>query len=566
MSACAHKDQPYFGKTTPPSDQRLVFEIQGEPETLDPAKTSGGPGEWNILPALFEGLTATHPGSAEPVAGLATHYEVAHDQTRYTFYLRGHATPRGHKLPDTGEAPTNATGEDTPRRTRPARWSDGATITAHDFVDSWRRAVRPETGAYYAPLLDCLRNAAEINAGRRGPEHLGVRALDEFTLAVELETPVPFFLRLVAVHIYAPVPRQSLTVSGDLRTHPNYFASSGAFTLREWRPYDVVVIKRNPYYYDADLVRLREIAFVPISDANTMLNFYKSGDAHSINDFKVPYLAPALRGKHDYYTRPMFGAKFYTFNVTRPPFDNVLLRYAFNMAVDKSAIAQWMGEGRKAARTFVPPLEAYRPPSSLPLKVEGKEYDVLAFNPAGARELLRLAGFPGGRQTDGQKWTVEVVYPDWSAVKVTAEILQQQWRRNLGIDVQLIGHDFPTFLRVTADLNYPAIADSWDCGLYTDPNWFLAQFRTGSRISGTGWSDSRYDALLARANAAPEPVERMTKLAECERYLLTAMPVIPLYFDSWSYLQKPYVRGGGGNLLNIRRFKHAWIDTNWRPQ
>jgi oligopeptide transport system substrate-binding protein len=148
---------------------------------------------------------------------------------------------------------------------------------------------------------------------------------------------------------------------------------------------------------------------------------------------------------------------------------------------------------------------------------------------------------------------------------LTAQILQQQWRRNLNVDVKLLGHDFPTFLQIANNLQYQGIADSWDCGRYTDPNWFLSQFQTGAAISGTGWADPIYDRELTRANATLDPAERMTKLAECEKYLLTAMPVIPLYVDSRSYLHKPYVRGGGGNLLNILQFKYAWIDTNWRP-
>ena len=566
LAGCGGKENPYFGKTTPPSGQRLVFQIIGEPETLDPTRTSGGPGEWNILPALFEGLVTPHPETAEPMAGLATHYESSPDHTRFTFYLRGHASPRGVRLPDTYDLPPRFSGDrNAPRGTKPARWSDGTVITAHDFVYSWRRAINPETGAFYAVLLYYLKNAADINAGKRSPDDLGVRAADDFTLSVELATSVPFFVHLTAVSIYSAVPRQAIEAAGDSWTDPRNIVTSGAFTLQEWRPYDQVVVVKNPRYYEAELVRLREIAFVPFSDENTLLNFYKSGEAHSIDSVNVPFLTPALHGKRDYYTHPMFGIKFYTFNVTKPPFDNVLLRYAFNMAVDKRALAKWMGNDRKVARSFVPPLATYQPLNSLPIAINGKKYDVLAFDPAGARDLLSAGGFPDGKRADGQTWAVKFIHPQISSVKLTAEILQQQWRRNLGVDLKLLSHDFPTFLQLATNLRYEAISDSWDCGRYADPNWFLSQFQTGSIMSGTGWSDPAYDVELARANATIDPTERMTRLASCERRLLTAMPVIPLYFDTWSYLHKPYVCGGGGNLLNIRRFKYAWIDTNWRP-
>ena len=139
--------------------------------------------------------------------------------------------------------------------------------------------------------------------------------------------------------------------------------------------------------------------------------------------------------------------------------------------------------------------------------------------------------------------------------------MQQQWRQHLGIDVQLVVQDFSTYLRTTTNLQYNAVAHSFDSGYYLDPNWFLSQFMTGSSYSGTGWSDPKYDLMLNRANELIVPAERMHALASCERYLLAAMPVVPIYFDAWSYLQKPYVHGGGGSPFDTRPFKYTWMDT-----
>src|SRR5216684_2981884 len=182
LAACANGGE-YFGRAEPPHRQRLAFQISADPDTLDPAKTQNGSEEF-ILPSLFEGLVTLHPTTLEPLAGIATDYEVNSDHTRFTFYLRGNPKPRGIRLPNAGRNPM------------PARWSDGRAITAHDFVYSWGRVVDPNTGAMMAGFLYCIRNAEEINAGKHPVNGLAVRAVDDFTLQVELRAPTPYFLLL----------------------------------------------------------------------------------------------------------------------------------------------------------------------------------------------------------------------------------------------------------------------------------------------------------------------------------------------------------------------------------
>lgn len=136
----------------------------------------------------------------------------------------------------------------------------------------------------------------------------------------------------------------------------------------------------------------------------------------------------------------------------------------------------------------------------------------------------------------------------------------------LSVRVNVTLQEFKTFLQSQYSLNYAGVSDSADWGYYRDPTWFLSEFTTGASANIAGWSDPRYDSMLANAAATVDPTIRMERLAHCERYLLRAMPFVPIYHDIWAYPQKPYVRGVNPNLMDVHPLKYVWIDTNWRTQ
>ena len=321
-AACKSKANPYFGDTTVPAEQCLVYIIGAEPATLDPGKTTGGY-ESFIIPALFESLTNYHPTTGRPMAALATHYKTNADWSQFIFYLRGHPKPDGVKFPNTdslrNEYAAGMLREDfsrahvAPPDTLPARWSDGTFITAQDFVYSWRRVVDPQTATpQYATFLYHVRNGEQINAGKVGPEALGVRALDDFTLQVDLRAPTLFFLELISNRIFAPVPRGAIEAARrrgreSSWTEPHHIVTSGAFTLQQHRPYDRVVLRKNPHYYEAGLVALQEIRFITVPDGTTCANLYRAGDAYSMAGDRLPPLfAGSVEGKVDAYSAPAF--------------------------------------------------------------------------------------------------------------------------------------------------------------------------------------------------------------------------------------------------------------------
>ena len=340
LAACGTMDGAYFGKTDPPSTQRLVYLIGSEAGSLDPGKVTGGY-ERLIVAALFEGLTNPHPTTAQPVAALATHYDVNANFTQYTFYLRGHLKPKGVKLPNTdalaseyrsGSLPEDfSRGLSSPADRIPAHWSDGTVITAHDFVYSWRRVVDPMTATpQYGFYLFGVRNAEEINAGKLSPETLGVRALDDFTFQVDLVSPVSYFLQLTWSGILAIVPRRAIEAAQahgttSSWTQPAHMVTCGAFRLRERRPYERTVVSRNPHYYEAGLVRLDEITFIPVADAAAGLNLYRTNSAHAMTGDRLPPLFTSRVGrKKDAYSAPAFLHIHPFFNCKKPPLGNVL--------------------------------------------------------------------------------------------------------------------------------------------------------------------------------------------------------------------------------------------------
>jgi oligopeptide transport system substrate-binding protein len=556
LAACKTADAGYFGRVEPPKSRRLIYLIGAEPATLDPAK-SVDRWETYIVHAMFEGLTSFHPRTGEPTAALATHFEVTRDGLRYKFYLRGHGAPRGARLPNTTDLPRQfSRGRFAPPDSAPARWSDGAPVTAHDIVYSWRRALDPATAATYAYLMYYLRNAEEVSAGKLSPENLALRATDDFSLDIELRTPTPFLPQLLSHRVFCAVSRRSIETYGPAWTEPGHIVASGAFILQEHRPNDRIVLTSNREYYEAGIVGLDEIAFIPVVDGSATLNLYKTGYA-SVMQPLLPQLFPFLRAKQDFRTHAMYGAVYPLINTTKLPFSDVRARYALNMATDKRAVADFVGAGRRAALNLVPPLHDYEPPRDLRVSIDGAYCDVLSYNPPLARELFVKAA--GGRPP----FRIEFLFPNLPEAKPVAEILQQQWKHALGIELVLVKQELQTWLQTVFSKSFSGVAYWGDTAYYLDPTWFLDQFTASSAANATGWIDPRYDSALAEAARTPNRSERMSRLAASERQLLAGMPFIPLYTDSWTYLCKPFVKGLGANPFDCQQWKYVWIDTNW---
>jgi oligopeptide transport system substrate-binding protein len=555
LAACGRVEEQYFGNTQPPKTQRLTLVLEGEPESLDPALSEGLID--SLILSLFEGLTSVHPVTGEPMAALATHYEMSSDALRYTFYLRGHPQPRGVRLPSTGELPAEySRGRSSPSAGIRARWSDGHFVTAHDFVYSWRRALSAALAAPKAFLLYSVLHGEAVNAGRANPAELGVRTLDDLTLQVDLEQPTKYLLELLSNRVACAVPEHVIKVAGRHWTDPNRLVSSGAFKLRSRKPYDSIVIEPNPFYYDAGQVALAEVTFLVPRDRAAMLNLYQAGSATVVESL-VPAILPVLRRKKDFRARRMYATDFIAINTTVPPFNDVRVRYALNMATNKQRVRDLVGAGNIPASSVIPPGGGYEPAATLPVRIADRDYDILAFDPDGARHLLKAvaAAFPP---------RLEYFTSNNAESTLWAQVLRGQWREHLGIDVAIVVADFPAWLDGVVNGRFRHLAASGSSASYIDPVWFLDIFNNLGGY-GTHWSDPAYKLLVSEAKRTPDYTARRAKMQECERHLLRAMPVIPQGHWVNAVMVKPFVRGLGNNLLDREQLKYVWIDTNWRP-
>ncbi len=466
----------------------LVFINGAEPETLDPAIITGQP-EGRIVNALFEGLTS-YDRTGKAVPGVAESWETSEDGSVYTFCLR----------------------ED-------ALWSDGRSVTAQDFVRSWERTLTPATGSAYNYQLYYVKNAKPFAEGELTDfTQVGVEAIDDRTLRVELENPTPFFIELCAFPTLHPVPVDLIEKVGDDWVKPEHLVSNGAYRLDSWRLNDRIRLRKSPTYWDADEVALETVDVLPINKANVAYNFYASGDADLAIDkgLMPPALLDELKQRDDFHSAPFLGTFFLRYNCVEGVFADGRVRRAFSLAVDKRRIVEKITRaGELPANTFVPPgIEGYVSP------------DGLGFDPDRARELLAEAGFPNGEGFP----LVRYLYNESEQNQAIAIELQAMWRDTLGVNVNLNRQEWKVYLNSMTELDYDICRSSW-VGDYPDPNTFLDMFLTGGGNNRTGWTSPEYDALIAEAAETVDPAERFEVLREAEKLLVAkASPICPIYF------------------------------------
>ena len=464
----------------------LVICNGAEPQTLDPALVSGQL-EGRICAALHEGLTRKD-SRGKPVPGAAERWTVSPDGRTYTFHLRPGL-----------------------------RWSNGDPLTAEDFRYSWLRALDPATASPYAEILFFVAGAEEYHAGKTAAASVGLRVLDDQTLQVQLNHPTPFFPTLASFTTYLPVHRSTIEKSGDRWTRPENWVGNGPYRLLDWKINDRVSLVKNPKYHHADDIKVNRIDALSVARASTAFNLYCSGQADLLLDKgMIPSLIlPKLRGRPDFHPGPLLATYFYRFNVTRPPFNDPRIRRAFTLATDKEAITEKVTRGGEPIAQALTPrgINGYQPPEGLSRDVET------------ARGLLRQAGYPEGRGFP----RVSILYNKSELNEQIAVEIQAQWKRELGIEVDLRNQEWATYLRSLDTLDFDIARSSW-VGDYDDPNTFLDCFVTGRGNNRTGWSDPAYDSLLASALAEPVPAKRFQLLQKAETLLVTqALPILPIY-------------------------------------
>ena len=499
----------------PKPEDRAANELRrgngSEPDSIDP-QLARMEAAMTILRDCYEGLVSMAP-DGRPVPGVAESWAVTEDGRRYTFRLRASA-----------------------------RWSNGERVVAGDFVAAWRRLVDPATASQYALMLEPVANAADIVAGRRSPDLLGVTAQDDATLLVELAEPSPYFLALLSHPSTFPVHRATLAANPKGFSRPGVAVTNGAFVPSAWEIGSHILAVRNAHYWNDAATRLDAVRYVHVSDPTTELTRFRAGDidvTYTVPPGEVARLGKVLPGQ--LHIAPTVGVYYYGFALDLPPFkDSRQLRQALAMAVDREVLVrQVLGDGEQPAYGWVPPgIAGYAPQAFDWARLDAKS------RIAEAQRLYRQAGYSAARPLEVELRTSKSPLHDRIALAVAA-----MWKDHLGADVSLRSEDFRVLKAAIDAREAPLYRGSW-IGDYNDAYSFLQVMKGGFGINLPRYASDPYDAALATA-AVAAPVERATYLAAAERQLLTDVPVIPLYFYVSKHLVSPRVHGWYDNVMNV---------------
>ncbi|MBI4612319.1 MAG: peptide ABC transporter substrate-binding protein [Planctomycetes bacterium] len=476
-------------------EQVLRFNNAAEPETLDPAIMTGVP-EHRLAGAIFEGLCTLDPKNLKARPGMAERWEISDDGLAYTFHLR-----------------------------RDAKWTNGDPVTSEDFRWSWIRALDPDTGSRYADQFYYIDGAEAFNTDPKMADgkiddfgRVGISAPDPYTFVVKLRAPTPFFMELIAFETLMPVHRATVEKHKKAWIKPENIVTNGAFRLKAWLPRERIALVKSESYWDASHVVLEEIHALAQEDHGIAYNKFLAEEVDWILAIPTARIEE-VRQNFDYYVVPYLGSYFYRFNITRKPFDDVRVRKAFSMSVDREELVRnVLKAGQIPTTGFVPTsIEEY-----LPYKgVEG-----YGFDPDAAKRLLAEAGYEGGKGLP----EIELLYNTDEGHKLVAEFIVAKWREHLGVNVKLRNTEWKVYLDLTHNMDYTISRAGW-IGDYVDPNTFVDMFCTGRGNNNTGWSNKTYDDLVLSANRELDRDKRFALFRQAESILVRDdLPILPIYF------------------------------------
>ena len=496
-----------------------------EPGSLDPALISGD-GEDNIVSDLLTGLMVNGP-DAEPLPGMATSWTTAPDGLSWTFKLRE------------------------------AQWSDGKPVTAGDFVFAWQRLLDPATGGPYAYFLYLFKNAKPINAGKMPLAALGVRAVDDRTLEIDLEHPAPYLLEMLTHMTLFPQPRHVVTAKGKDWSKPGNHVGNGAYVLKEWTPNEHITLEKNPRFYAAANVAIQRVIYYPTDDYSAALQRMRAGEL-DIQDRMPAQQIDWIRQNmpETISSTPMLTTEYVVLNHKRKPFDDIRVRTAVSMATNREVICQKIRRtGDLPAYGIVPPGIANFPGGNvLPFKTLPYEQRLEQ-----AKALMQAAGFGPDKRL---KTTYMIRATTAGYARAIAAALQQMYAL-IYIDAAIVPNDFAVAMAAAQAHDFDICEVAWGAD-FNDAETFLNLFITGG---GDNWGDYRnpqFDTLLAESQNDANLESRGQKLKAAEALLLQDQAIIPLYFWVTPGMAWPYVKGWIPNSSNHHRSRWLSIDEKAR--
>ncbi|MBU5427880.1 peptide ABC transporter substrate-binding protein [Tissierella pigra] len=515
---------------TPPSESKKEAKILrtnngSEPGSLDPALAQGTHESW-VLDHTFEGLMKIDP-DLKVVPGMAEEYMISDDSLTYTFTLRDDI-----------------------------KWSNGDSVTAHDFEFAWKRALDPELASDYAHQLYYIKGGEAYNTGEGTVDDVLVKALDDKTLEVTLEAPTAYFLELTAFYTLYPVNKKVVESDPDWAKNASTHVSNGPFTLTEWEHNATIKIRKNENYYDSASVKLDGVDFDIIDDENTTWQKYEGGDY----DFLTPLPQAVVAQMKDNNNPELIigaevGTYYYNLNSKVKPFNNIKVRRGLSMTLDRQTIVNKIAQGGQIAAEGVVPF-------GLPDE-NGKEYrdavgKLVEYNVEEGKKLFLEGLAEEGMKIEDFK-NIVILYNTSEAHKKIAQAAQEMWRVNLGIEIQLENVDFQVKLDREKAGDYHISRAGW-IGDYMDPITFIELWESNSSFNDAKYNSPEYDQLVKIAKTSPDPNERFDAMRKAEQIVMEDMPIVPVYFYTQPYAQKSYVTGVYKPLVNYPKLTYADIN------
>ncbi|MED0949725.1 peptide ABC transporter substrate-binding protein [Bacillus mobilis] len=521
LTACNNKANK---SDTEAKKQVLNVTVSEEIPSLDTAKTMDGTSA-HVMQNIFEGLYVLDDQD-QPIPAVAKSFKRSEDGKKYTFDLR-----------------------------KDAKWSNGDSVTANDFIFAWKRAINPETASQYAYMLFHVKNAKEINKGTMVPDNLGVKAINDYKLEVELEQPIPYFLQLLALPIYLPQHESFLKEQGkNYALEPSNLIYNGPFVLEKWKHEQEFQLKKNATYWDQKKVKLDEINFQIVKDTMTAVNLYEAGNLDRVpinSQFVDKY-----KGNKELHMSSEPGIAMLRFNEKNNALANKKVRQSISLALNKEDfVAHFINNGAKSASGLVPAGHINEETGKDFRKENG---DLSPYDLQNAKKIWTEAK----KELGVDEVNLEFLTYEQDNAKRMAEYIKGDLEKHLqGLTIQIKQQPFKQKLQLEQTGDYDISMANWGPD-YKDPISYLELFTTDNQNNKMNYSNRHYDELIkkAKSDLVLDQKKRWEALQEAERTLLEDAAIAPLYQMGSAYVQKDYVKGIEKHQFGgVYTYKNAYI-------
>lgn len=497
-----------------------------EPNTIDPSINVTSDAIFYLM-HTFEGLLEKDM-NGKLIPGVAESWEISEDGLTYTFKLR-----------------TNS------------KWTDGKTVVAGDFVYSWQRVVDPATGSQYGYQHEPVKNAKAITAGDMPKESLGIKAIDDYTLEVQLEAPTAYFLELLTFPTFYPLRKDIIEQYGDEWTlNADTYIGNGAFKLIERNRDESLVMVKNTNYWNIEDIVPDKITFVLMENETASVAGVKAGSLHFARSFPRQDIK-TLQNERLIVIKPRISSYYYCLNLTNEILKDVRVRRALSLAIDRNYIVEQITRGgEKPAGALVPfGISDYEGD----FRENGGEYiditkDGYVKNVEEAKKLMAEAGYP-----NGEGFPVMEFKADPGLHVKIFEAVQQMWKENLGIDVTLTQEEWAVFLQTRYDRNITMARGAWN-GDFDDPVNFMALCLSYSPNNYSVYSNKAYDDMINEVMLSGDQKFRMQTMHKAEEMLMREEAIIPIYYYTEPLLVSPKLKDVYYDSLGFHKFHHCYLE------